>query len=101
MARVSYLQTIEPRRNKRLEPLPSAAIARVRPDRQRAGLMCDRDRVLYREMLLRHECATGGAEVSRKRLTKIVDHATRDQCARDVRTSDGTAVGLLKDFVYG
>jgi hypothetical protein len=50
-------------------------------------------------MLLRHERTSGTAEISRERVTKIVHHAACNQCARDVRTADGAAVGLLKDLV--
>jgi hypothetical protein len=57
------------------------------------------DCVLYREMFLRHERASGAAEISRKCFTKVVDYAARYQCARNVRTSDRAAVGLLKHLV--
>src|SRR5450759_1366674 len=99
MAGMLYLQTIESRRDQGLEPLASAAVARVRPDRQRAGLMRDRDRALDRETLPGDERAPGVAEVSRERIPKLVDYATRDKGSRHVRTSDRAAVGLLKYLV--
>src|SRR5450759_41789 len=99
MARMLYLQAIESRRDQGLEPLASPVVAWMRPDRQRAGLVRDRDRILDREMLLGDERAPGVAEIFRERTPKIVHHAARDQCARHVWTSDGSAVRLLKHLV--
>jgi hypothetical protein len=94
-----YLHAIESRRDQGLQPFAPPAIARMRPDRQRAGLVSDRDRILDRETLPGNERAPSGAEIFRERLSKIVDDTARDQRTRHVWTSERAAVGLEKDLV--
>src|SRR5882762_641082 len=94
-----YLETVEPGRDQRLEPFAPSSIARMRPNRERTGLVRYPDRIFDRKTLLRNERAAIATEVSHERISKIVHHASRDQCARNVRTSDGSTVRLLKDFI--
>lgn len=99
MAGMPYLQAVQPRRDQRLEPLAPAAIARVRPDRQSAGLVHDPNRVLDREVLFRNERRPRAAEISRERIPKILHDAASNQRTRHMRTSNRAAVGLQQDFV--
>src|SRR3954470_7758293 len=99
MARVPNLHTIQSRSGQRLQTLASATVSRVRPDRETAGFVRNRDRVFDREFLLRHECAAVTAEIARERFPEIVNDAARHQSAGDVRAADGAAIGLLEHLV--
>ena len=41
MTRMSHFDTVEADLHERFEPLTSAFLARMSPDRERAGLMCE------------------------------------------------------------
>jgi len=99
VAGVPYLQPVEPRRDQRLQPFAPAAVGRMRPDRQRAGLVSNGDRVLDRKTLPGDKRAPRGSEISRERLPKIVHKAAPDQRTGNVRTSNRTAIGLQKNLV--
>src|SRR6267378_3666615 len=71
----------------------------MRPNRERTGLVRYPDRILDRETLLRNEGTAIATEVSHERVSKIVHHTSRDQCARDVRTPDRSTVRLQEDFI--
>ena len=91
--------TIEPGLDQRLQPLASAAIARMRPDRQRTRFVSDLNRVLNRQSRLGHESGSRGAKISHECIPEIVDGSARNQSPRYVRSADCATVRLLKNFV--
>ena len=95
------LDSVESRGDQGLQSLASSKIAGVCPDRQRTSLVRDRDRILDRKLVLRHERAAVAAEVSHERIAEIVNHAARDEGTSDVGTADGPAVCLSENFVEG
>src|SRR5258706_12315015 len=94
MAGMLALHPVEPRRDQGLQSFAPAAVAGMRPDCQRAGLVHDGDRVLDRQTLPDYECASRGSEILRERLPKILIKAARDQRTSDVRPPNRAAVGL-------
>ena len=94
-----YLQAVEARRDQRLEPLAPTTIARMRPDRQGAGFVCNRDCISDRKMLLRDERASRVAEIPCERFPKIGHDAAGYQCTRYMGSADRATIGLLEHFV--
>ena len=99
MARVLHFHAVEASRHHRLQPLAPAAVAWVGPDRQSPGLMGDADRNLYRQLCLRNERASAGAEEPREGVAEIVGGAARNHGACDVRPPDGATIRLAEYFI--
>src|SRR5687767_13047638 len=79
-----HLDTIEPQRHERLDPLPSPIAAGMRPDRERTGRVSDLDRIADLESLLFDEARPAGSQISVEGFARIANSADSDQCARDV-----------------
>ena len=82
-----------------LEVLPSSSVSGMRPDCKSAGIMCDRDRILDRKLVLRNERTSVAAKVCHECIAEIMHHSTCDESSRDVGPSHGSSIRLLKNFV--
>ena len=79
-----------------LEPFPPTSVSRVRPYRQRTGLVRDRDRVLNGQFGLWDEGTPVRSEVSPKRVAEIVNRSAGHQRTRDVWTSHRATIRLMQ-----
>src|SRR5712671_6603148 len=93
------LDAVEPSGDQRLQLLPAASVSGMSPYRESARIVRDRDRVLDRKLFLRNEGATVAAKVSHERIAEVVHDSASYKCARDVRPTNSSAIGLQENFV--
>lgn len=96
---MSYLEAIQSSGDQRLESVTPASLTGMRPNGQCSSFVRDCDRIFDRKALLGNKCTRSCAQISHECVAKVMHCTSGDQRARDVRTTDGAAIGLLKNFV--
>src|SRR3954462_3601000 len=100
MTRMPDLDSVEPCCDQRLQPLTTSIAGWMRPDRDRSSFMRDRDGILDRQSILRHECASVVAKVARECITKVRHPSARNHSPRDVRSADSATIRLLEHLLH-
>jgi hypothetical protein len=90
-----HFDSIETKLGERLDTLAPAILTRMRPYDERAGGVCESDRLRNLEPGFWNKPRAPGAEKSIECFARIANVSTFDQCARDVRTTNRAAAGFL------
>jgi hypothetical protein len=97
MTRVGHFDAVETERDHRLDALARAVAARVRPDRDAAGVVDQPDCVGDLQARFLDKRRSLSAEPAVERLSQVSHPAAGDECAGYVRTAHGSGSRLSHD----